>query len=249
MNMNEIRPLTQQDVLEALDLLRPWATRRTPKVRVGNDYDGGYVLPAVALQCDVVLSIGVGHDVSFDHVMAERGARILQFDHTVEGPPTPHANFIFDKKGWASESMGDFVSFAEMVRRMDALQPKRALLKFDVEGAEYEALPTVADADLKRFDVIACELHDLGKLAEPAFHARFRQTMEKMLVSHVPVHLHANNYAGVVLVEGVPMPSVIELSFLRRDLDSFPCRSNEPIPGPLDRPNHPGRADIVMNPF
>ena len=33
MNMNEIRPLTQQDVLEALDLLRPWATRRTPKVR------------------------------------------------------------------------------------------------------------------------------------------------------------------------------------------------------------------------
>lgn len=103
MNMNEIRPLTQQDVLEALDLLRPWATRRTPKVRVGNDYDGGYVLPAVALQCDVVLSIGVGHDVSFDHVMAERGARILQFDHTVEGPPTPHANFIFDKKGWASD--------------------------------------------------------------------------------------------------------------------------------------------------
>src|SRR5690606_36939711 len=59
MIMNEIRPLTQQDVLEALDLLRPWATRRTPKVRVGNDYDGGYVLPAVALQCDVVLSIGV----------------------------------------------------------------------------------------------------------------------------------------------------------------------------------------------
>ena len=54
---------------------------------------------------------------------------------------------------------------------------------------------------------------------------------------------------GHVLVEGVPMPSVIELSFLRRDLDSFPCRSNDPIPGPLDRPNHPGRADIVMNPF
>ena len=57
------------------------------------------------------------------------------------------------------------------------------------------------------------------------------------------------NTRVTVLVEGVPMPSVIELSFLRRDLDSFPCRSNDPIPGPLDRPNHPGRADIVMNPF
>jgi hypothetical protein len=247
--MTDPQPLTQIDVLEALQMMRPWATRRIGKVRIGNDYDGGYVLPANALDCDAVLSIGVGHDVSFDFIMAQRGARILQFDHTVEKPPTDHPNFIFDKKGWGSETVGDFVSLAEMVKRMDALAPKRAMLKFDVEGAEYEALPTVNSADLARFEVVACELHDLGKLAEPVFHAKIRSVLAKLNEHHRPVHLHANNYAGVVLVEGIPIPSVVEISWLRRDLDSFPNLSNDPMPGPLDRPNHAGRPDLVMNPF
>ena len=44
MNMNEIRPLTQQDVLEALDLLRPWATRRTRRARRERK---GRVLPEI----------------------------------------------------------------------------------------------------------------------------------------------------------------------------------------------------------
>jgi hypothetical protein len=247
--MTENRPLTQTDVLDLLQLMRPWTTRRIGKIRVGNDYDGGYVLPSNALDCDAVVSIGVGHDVSFDFIMAQRGARILQFDHTVEKPPTDHPNFIFEKKGWATETMGDFVSFGDIVARLDALSPKRAMLKFDVEGAEYEALPAVSSADMARFEVVACELHDLGKLAEPAFFAKMRGVLEKLHEHHRPIHLHANNYAGVVLVEGIPIPSVVEITCLRKDLDSFPDLSNEPIPGPLDRPNHPGRPDICMNPF
>jgi hypothetical protein len=247
--VNTDRPLTQQDVLNTLQLLRPWSTRRIGKVRVGNDYDGGYVLPSIALDSDAVVSIGVGHDVSFDMIMAQRGARILQFDHTVEKPPTSHPNFIFEKKGWAAETTGEFLGFDAIVQRLEALQPKRTLLKFDVEGAEYAALPAVRPQDLARFEVIACELHDLGRLAEPAFHQRFRQVLELLNAGHTPVHLHANNYAGVVLVEGIPIPSVLELTLLRSDLDSFPTVSNEPMPGPLDRPNHPGRADICLNPF
>lgn len=247
--MNANQPLTQKDVLDTLQLMRPWNTRRIGKLRVGNDYDGGYVLPSVALLADVVLSIGVGHDVSFDHIMAQRGARILQFDHTVEKPPTDHPNFMFEKLGWAPETGGEFLDFDAMLQRMEALSPRRALLKFDVEGAEYACMPGMRPERLRPFEVIACELHDLGRLAEPAFHARFRQVLELMNVHHCPVHLHANNYAGVVLVEGVPVPSVVELTLLRRDLDGFPSISNEPMPGPLDRPNHPGRPDIVLNPF
>lgn len=247
--MTAVQALTQRDLLETLQLLRPWATRKIGKIRVGNDYDGGYVLPSVALQADVVLSIGVGHDVSFDHIMAQRGAHILQFDHTVPKPPTDHPNFHFEKLGWAPQTGGEFLDFDAMLERMRALNPTKALLKFDVEGAEYACLPAMNADHLKPFEVVTCELHDLGRLAEPVFHARFRQVMELLITHHCPVHLHANNYAGVVLVEGVPVPSVIELTLLRRDLDSFPCISNEPMPGPLDRPNHPGRPDIVLNPF
>jgi hypothetical protein len=45
------------------------------------------------------------------------------------------------------------------------------------------------------------------------------------------------------------MPKVLELSFLRRDLDGFPGLADDPIPGPLDRPNHPYMADLCLNAF
>ena len=79
------------------------------KTRIGDNTDGGYVLPAIALDCDGVLSIGVGMNVSFDLQLAERGAQVLQFDHTVERSPTAHANFHFHELGWGSSSTGDYL--------------------------------------------------------------------------------------------------------------------------------------------
>jgi len=65
---------------------------------------------------------------------------------------------------------------------------------------------------------------------------------------HEVVHLHANNGGPVAWVKGVPLASTVEVSLLRRDRATF---STEPvrIPGPLDRPNVPGRPDLVWTPF
>ncbi|WP_157359690.1 FkbM family methyltransferase [Caldimonas brevitalea] len=247
--MTPVNKPGQKDVLDLIKLIKPWAMRGTSKIRLGNAYDGGYVVPATVLHCDAVVSIGVGPDVSFDFALAERGAKILQFDHTVEGTPQQHANFIFAKQGWGRITEGPFLSFDDILTRLRALAPKRALLKFDIEGGEYEVLESVTPEQLALFDVIACEVHDFERLNDPAFFAKVRRTFEKLTTHHAPVHLHANNYQSVVLVEGVPIPKVLELSFLRRDLDQFPTYSSDPIPGPLDRPNCPVVPDICMNPF
>jgi hypothetical protein len=240
--MNAMTTPGQNDVLNLIKLIRPWAMSRTPKVRIGNNYDGGYVVPATVLDCDAVVSIGVGPDVSFDLVLAERGARILQFDHTVEGTPQKHANFTFAKLGWGQRTEGEFISFDEIYSRLMALNPKRSLLKFDIEGGEYDVLETTRLEHLAAFDVIACEIHDIERLSDPEFFAKVRRTFEKLTTHHVPVHLHANNYQSVILVEGVPIPKVLELSFLRKDLDHFRALSSDPIPGPLDRPQSSGAS-------
>ncbi len=245
----ETRSITQDDVLDFIALVRPLAMARNSKVRVGNDYDGGYVLPAVALDCDAVLSIGVGPDVSFDIAFASRGARIAQFDHTVDRPPVSHDNFSFYKKGWGAETGGDLLSFSDIMKAFARLDPVRALLKFDIEGAEYQALDRLDPGALLPFDVIVCEFHDFGKLGEPGFYDTARRCIEKLTAFHAPVHLHANNYAGLSLVTGIAVPNVMEFSFLRRDLDSFPRRCREPIPGTLDRPNNPYFPDLYLNAF
>ena len=239
----------QAQLLDLLKLIRPWTMRNNQKIRVGNAYDGGYVLPAAILQCDAVVSIGVGHDVSFDFALAERGAQILQYDHTVLGPPVQHANFRFKKLGWGRCTEGLFIGFDDIHAEMKSLGAKHPMLKFDIEGAEYDVLDATQADHLADYEIIACEVHDFDRLGDPKFFAQVLAAFEKLNLQHVPIHLHANNYQSFVLVEGVPIPKVLEIAFLRRDLDSFPSLSSDPIPGPLDRPNHPGLPDLCMNPF
>jgi glycosyltransferase involved in cell wall biosynthesis len=242
-------PVQQREVLSLLHLLRPLAMANGSKVRIGGLRDGGYVLPDLALGCDAVLSIGVGHDVSFDLALAERGAIIVQFDHTIDAPPAAHPNFRFNKFGWGAKTSGALLSFADMRTAFGAIQARHTMLKFDVEGAEYDALAAMTHADLAEFEIIACELHGFDRLGERAVFERIKATLEKLTGQHAPVHLHANNCGGLSLVVGVPMPGVIELTLLRRDLDEFPDISGEPIPGVLDRPNNPFAPDICLRPF
>jgi glycosyltransferase involved in cell wall biosynthesis len=239
----------QRHLLSLLGKLRPLAMRDGRKVRLGRDFDGGYVLPDAALGCDMVVSIGVGHDVSFDLAFARRGARVLQFDHTVEVPPDSHPNCIFYKKGWGTKTEGDFLSFADILREMWRFKPRRALLKFDIEGGEYGLLPGIDRTLLADFAVIVCELHDFDRVIDPNVYASMAASFDALTADHAPVHVHANNYQAVIQFEGVTFPPVIEMAFLRRDLDVFPDFDDTPIPGPLDRPSRPLSPDISLSPF
>ena len=239
----------QREVLEVIGLIRPWVMRTTEKVRIGNPYDGGYVLPAIALQCDGALSIGVGNDVSFDVALAEAGASILQYDHTVEKSPSQHPSFTFHRSGWGLRSEGTFTCLADMMAKLSGLGAKRLLLKFGIEGGEYDILEQLGPDELAPFEVVVCELHDLDRLSDPGFYQRVRRSLETLTRHHVPIHVHANNYRGFAVAAGVPVPEVLEVSLLRRDLDCFPERSREPMPGPLDRPNHPLRPDLCLTVF
>ena len=69
----------QTQVLDLLKFLRPWSMRENRKVRIGNEFDGGYVLPERALHADLVVSVGVGHDVSFDLVDAQENTALSFF--------------------------------------------------------------------------------------------------------------------------------------------------------------------------
>lgn len=237
----------QAQVLSLLSRMRPRACEYT-KVRVGSMGDGGYVLPDDLQGLSAVLSLGVGSEVSFDHHFAQRGVHIYQYDPTVDGPPVKHDRFHFHKVAWAPEDGDDALSLASMVRNHGLAYSNDILLKFDTEGAEWACLPTISPDLLKHFRIIACELHGLNNLQVPDFLHQVTAMMDTLTHSHTVVHLHANNCCGMSLVEGIPVPAVVELTLLRNDRSSFGF-SNEPIPGPLDFPNMTDRPDLVLRPF
>ncbi|SJM88986.1 hypothetical protein [Crenothrix polyspora] len=236
----------QQKILALMKSMSPRVMRTRKKVRIGGDHDGGYVVPDCVLQCDSAISIGIGDNVSFDLELANHGIKVLQFDHTVDAPPISHPKFVFEKKGWGRHTEGDFLDFNALFSRFKSISPGRALLKFDIEGDEYATLATTDSNLLAYFDIIVCEIHWLDRLVDPVFFEGVHQAINKLITHHVPVHWHANNFAGVSLVEGVSIPQVLEISFLRRNLDVFGEFLLKPIPEVLDSQNDPSTPDILI---
>ncbi len=229
-------------------MMRPRQLASLKKIRVGNLGDGGYVMPDDFDGLQAVLSIGVGHDVSFDHYFAERGLQVYQYDHTLDGPPASHSNFRFNKLGWGHENTDNMRNLAGMLADNALASSFDLLLKFDIEGGEWGALHACDEALLAQFRVITFELHSLCLLDVPGNLDLFLARLAVLTAGHTPIHLHANNWAGYQIIQGVPVPDVVELTLLRNDRDRF-VPSTDPIPGPLDVPNAPGRPDIVLRMF
>jgi len=118
------------------------------------------------------------------------------------------------------------------------------MLQIDIEGAEYRNLLNAGAAVLGRFRIIVIELHSLSSLnsvdSEDTEVARLLRCLSQ---THLCVHAHPNNCGGVGYIDestGMNIPSVIELTLLRRD--RFVGIPSEWIPAQL-----PHVLDICSN--
>ena len=218
------------------------------KLRVGGMGDGGYVMVDDFATARTAYSLGVGGDVSWDLEMAERGLTIHQYDHTVPGPPAPHPLFRFNKKGIAPVDGGEFVSISSIMQTNGHANRRDLILKIDIECAEWDVLDAVSDVDLDRFEQIVAEFHGFLRVGEPEWREKTMRVLGRLLRSHAVYHVHANNWADFQIIAGVPVPDVLELSYVRRDRVTL-RPSTEFFPTPFDVPCHPDRPDIVLGNF
>jgi hypothetical protein len=235
---------SQNALLELMRRYQVHRPRRHNLIRIGRNCDGGYVACDDTYNTDIAVSIGIGGDVSFDLQLASRGIVVHQFDHTVDAPPTHHPRFYFNKQKWTEVGQEQGVRLGEINKTLGCAS-KRSLLKFDVEGCEWDNLCALLPHDLFCYRQIICEVHGLSSLYEMAFFEKVKEATNRLLHSHIPIHAHVNNYGTLALIEGVVIPDVIEVSLLRRDLDDFAAYSG-PLPCPLDFPNCPDRPDYYF---
>ncbi len=119
-------------------------------------------------------------------------------------------------------------------------------LKMDVEGSEYEVFKAMSDRTLNCFKQIVIEVHGLEgdeyvTMAEKiAFFRRLNQ-------SFFLVHAHANNFRPIHEVAGHLIPSVIELTYVRKELIPGVRPSETYFPGSLDRACNPVEKDHVLD--
>jgi hypothetical protein len=226
---------------ELLRLIRP---RKEPGselrfVRVGPRMDGGYLMVDEQLSGGIAYSFGISLDVSWDAAMVERGFDVFMYDHTIDGLPHQSAGFHWQRIGIAAEDQDGLLSLATVLKSNGHSDRKNLILKMDVEGAEWDVVPSLSDETMSCFSQVVIEFHGLDNVDDVANYQRMRKALLRILRDFVPVHVHGNNHSDQEVVGGLAISPVMEVTYLRRRSHAKP----EPLGPVAGWANYPDWAD------
>ena len=204
----------------------------------GADEDGGYFLAFPFGISTEVVSVGLGDNITFDFEISPYVNRIHMWDHTIAPPGEIPVNSIYYPKGLGPKTFGDFISLEEMFDNLD--QESRIILKIDIEGAEWEILNSLSRSVLDRVDQIVIEFHGLFEVVrnQVKFESALR-TLRLVSSDFYTINVNPNNWGNAQVLHGITFPDVIEVSYLRKDLNfdgdygriswkGFPNNPNQP---------------------
>ncbi len=235
-------------VVDALSLLTPFDIDK-PKLRIGPNTDGGYIFADCISSTQVVISYEIGTEYRFDAEMAGRGHDVYMFDHTIEPLKFENTKLHFFQEGVAGRTdvSQNLFAIKDHLRRHQ-INGDRLILKMDVEGAEFDALESIPDETLHRFEQIILEVHWLNNLEDSDFRARFCRIFQKLNRIFTLFHVHANNWDGpngFAVVCGIPVSPLLELSYIRST--SVRRRQSQTLyPTALDYPNITESKDKLL---
>ena len=252
------------EIVNTLKLLSPRKTDKTP-IRIGNEIDGGYILLKELIKDNgVTYSFGVGHTNLFEQEMTKKYNHTnYMYDHTLipkfvkRIPKTK--NFVFKPIGVGSKNTEDLRTIPTMIEDNGHQNEKDMILQCDIEGAEWDIFKGISQDTLKQFAQIIIEFHSLDKCIkdldffkrgkmEHWRYAPMKETLNILRQNFTPYHVHGNNHRGTFIFEGVTVPEVLEVSYVRNDLVNFKDEQQS-FPTELDRPNMKGAPDHQLGNF
>ena len=194
-----------------LELVQPNPLEFTSVKRIGSVNDGGYVVIDDFSQSDFLISMGVGDDINFELEVASRISGMDLYDHTISQLPSKikNARFFREKIGKSPE-----VSILEAIDR--SKNQGDLILKMDIEGSEWEVLSELEEKDLIKFRQLIIEFHSLSNFKDNESYIRITSILERLSNHFYILNSHANNCGDFCIIENIPFPDVIEISYARK---------------------------------
>lgn len=205
-----------------------------PKIRLGKDNDGGYILADITYPSNTILvSAGIGNDSSFEEAfILKYGQNCFAFDGTVD-LSKPHIEF--EKRNIGPFNTNTTTNLQNLIQNHDNL-----VLKMDIEGNEIAWLKSLGN-EIFKFQQIVIEIHC-------PFATKNKSIFELLNRFHVLIHFHPNNVLNLIDVSGVAVPEIFECTYLNK---KYFCKNPElnkdPIPSPLDMKNVLDKDEISIN--
>lgn len=223
------------------------------KIRLGNNYDGGYVIPD--LPYSKLYSFGISNNMTFDTNFVEKykNSTAYLFDPTINNLPSSYdydpSKIYFSKIGLSS--LNTETEINGMMCNVKTLNDivlneteNTMLLKIDIEGDEFDSLLNATDETLNKFMCIVAEFHWLRDEDKKHKIECFRKLNNLFYI----IHVHANNHSPITVKEDFyHLPDVMEITFIRKDLiDGEVVLSKDKFPTKLDFPNHGMLSEIPL---
>lgn len=233
----------KKDISKILKRLLPYKTG-FDLIRLGNDNDGGYLVPDDLSNISRNYSAGVGDLTKFEEDLEEKysiPSSMVDFND-VDPKLLPKKSKFLKKKIGIS-------SYEENLSINDWLDNESGeiILKMDIEGDEYLTLSSMSDKNLKKIRILVIEIHDLRHLRNYSFFKTFEKVLLRLNNFFYVCHLHINNVSKVKDIGGYSVPDMLEVTLIRKNRVKNFTNQFASIPHKLDQKTVLKQKEIFLD--
>mgnify|MGYP001383677762 CR=1 FL=1 len=227
------------------------------KQRIGKQFDGGYVIIDLPGEYDLFISGGVEKDISFEKDLLSLFPNLncYAFDGTINSlPPNNIRKLKFIKKNLGNYNDEQTTNLYKYMKYFNNI-----FMKIDIEGHEFRLMPSIIENNfMNKIKQLVIEIHspadielfpDYFKGLSDIKNEDMFNLFKKINETHTLVHLHANNGCKMNTIEGINIPHVFELTYIRNEFISEKIKNKNQLPTPLDMPNIPSKIDYILKGF
>lgn len=210
-------------------------------IRIGPNFDGGYLVPNILDQIEFCFSPGVGNCSSFENNLSNYNIKSFLADNTVDY--FGEHNFI--KKNLNSFSDEKNITLEDWVNeKISSRSNNNLLLQMDIEGSEIECLYNTSINCLDRFKIIIIEFHHFHYILNHLGLKIYNYLFDKILKTHHIVHIHPNNVGPTLNICSNEITNGYEITFINKKDCKYVKKINYSLPHKYDYKNASSLPDV-----
>ena len=236
---------SKQEIKNLIKKMKPIAIDKK-LIRIGDNNDGGYILPDDFDRIKHCFSAGVGNLIKFEEDLFKRN-KIKSFlcDYNNLSYLTKKNYFNFTKKKISCFNDINNISLNKWINNRISLKDE-FILKIDIEGSEFDSLLNISDDILKKVRILVVEFHSLRDLRNKSFYRIFDNVISRLLHFFYIVHLHPNNAGKIIEINNYEFPDLLEITFYKKNRVSKKRKFKNSYPLDIDQKNIKEKKDIYL---
>ena len=212
-------------------------------IRIGDSFDGGYLVPDILKEVKYCFTAGVGNNISAEEYLKKINVKCFLPDGSVDDPGgfdfiNKNINTHTDKKNITINDWIDLKVSNDLENNL--------MLKIDIEGSEIETILNIQENKLKQINILVIEFHHFFFLGNSFGLEIMNKVFDKILRNFTTCHIHPNNNGGVKNICGIEMPNLMEFTFINNNYVKHKKKSLTNYPHRLDHKNFSEKKDIPL---